>query len=94
MNFPEKSTFIALSVLNREMIRQLLFREAQAEKQPKIAPRSDSFEAILFCRSHGISDGVSGAAKPLTSGFVRTKTLLAKMTPSYNHRRNEVNPKS
>ena len=28
-----------------------------------------------------LSYEVLGAAKPLTSGFVRTKTLLAKITP-------------
>ena len=64
------------------MIRHRFFRAAQAEKQPKIAPRSYSFEAVLFCVPHGNSDGVSGAIKPLTSGFVRTKTLLAKIAPS------------
>ena len=64
MNFPEKSTFIALSVLNREMIRQLLFREAQAEKQPKIAPRSDSFAVALFAFRMAIQTGSQGRQSP------------------------------
>ena len=80
MNTP-KTNISCKNISRKEMIRQRLFRAVQAKKQPQIAPKSDSFEAILFFGSQGICDGVLGAVTPLTSSFVRTKTLLAKITP-------------
>ena len=41
-----------------------VLRAAHAEKQPKIAPRSDSFAVALFFISHANSDGVLGALAP------------------------------
>lgn len=80
MNFPENRLSLRLLFFaGNDMARILPC--STGEKVPKIAPRSDSFDVVLFCISHGISDGVSGAVKPLTSGFVRTKTLLAKIAP-------------
>ena len=58
MNFLEKTTFIHCArCFQQGTDTATVLPCIIGEKVPKIAPRSDSFEAVLFCGSHGILTG-------------------------------------